>query len=265
MRYDYGDPARGSCYEYTHFFETLQRMKGITVRLFPFDEILRREGREKMNARLLETADWGADLYFFVLFTDEIQEQTIEEVAKRSGAMTVNWFGDDHWRFQTFSKYWGPLFQWVVTTDPASVPLYRAAGCRQVIQSQWAFNHFGVAPGPAQEDLDVTFIGQVHSNRASLISKLQRRGVQVQCWGKGWNNGYLTREEMVRTIRRSRINLNFSSSSMKFNAKSAAKVFLNRRADSSIHVRSIKEMISGGRAFFSRRRPQGIPSFRDCG
>jgi hypothetical protein len=74
MRYDYGDPARGSCYEYTHFFETLQRMKGITVRLFPFDEILRREGRKKMNARLLETADWGANLYFFVLFTDEIQE-----------------------------------------------------------------------------------------------------------------------------------------------------------------------------------------------
>jgi spore maturation protein CgeB len=43
---------------------------------------------------------------------------------------------------------------------------------------------------------------------------------------------------------------------MKFNAKSAAKIFLNRRANRSIHVRSIKEMITGSRALFSHRRPQ---------
>ncbi len=256
MRYDYGDPTRGSCYEFVHFFETLQRMKGVNARLFPFDEILRREGRRKMNDRLLETADWGADVYFFVLFTDEIREETIDQIAERSSGLTVNWCGDDHWRFQTFSRHWAPHFDWVVTTDPTSVPLYQEAGCTQIIQSQWAFNHFGVVPDPAQEDLDVTFIGQVHSNRAALISKLQRRGVRVHCWGKGWKNGYLTREEMVRTIRRSRINLNFTSGSVRFNAKSIAKVFLNRRADKSIHVRSPNEIVNGSHALFLPHRAQ---------
>ena len=77
MRFDYGDPRRGDCYEYVNFLDTLRQMEHIEVTHFPFDLVLREQGRTAMNRRLLETVDTvKPDVCFFVLFTDEIAHET---------------------------------------------------------------------------------------------------------------------------------------------------------------------------------------------
>src|SRR5712672_2169468 len=87
LKYDYGDPRRGFSYEYLNFFDTLSRMEGCHVTLFPFDEIMRAVGRKEMNARLVSAVrEQKPDLCFFVLFTDEITQETIRFVTDNSGA-----------------------------------------------------------------------------------------------------------------------------------------------------------------------------------
>jgi spore maturation protein CgeB len=257
MTYDYGQPERGFSYEYVNFLETLRRMEGLEVDFFPVDEMLREKGFEEMNrALLVRVAESSPDICFFVLFTDEIAPATIEAITLTSGATTVGWFGDDHWRFLPFSRHFAPGFHWVVTTDSEAVERYRALGCDGVIKSQWGFNHHLAARAEAWEEFDVTFIGQVHSRRRETIDYLRRAGIDVRCWGRGWEQGRLQQDAMSSMYGRSRINLNFTESSVVAGWKPIVKCVLNRRADDTLHVRAPGRMLDHARIILSARRAQ---------
>jgi spore maturation protein CgeB len=257
LKYDYGQPERGLSYEYVHFLETLRRMAGIVVDFFPFDEVMREVGRKRMNARLLHAVHKAKpDVCFFVLFTDEIEKATIRTITNESGAITLNWFGDDHWRFSTFSRFFAREFQWVLTTDSLAVTKYQELGCNRVIKTQWGVNHHLYKRFELPQEFDVTFVGQVHSQRERIIDQLQRAGIHVQCWGKGWESGRLGQDEMIRTYSRSKISLNFTESSIGFRWKPIAKTFLTRRADDSIRLNSPRELMSSFSALFDKHRQQ---------
>lgn len=59
-------------------------------------------------------------------------------------------------------------------------------------------------------EYDVSFIGGKYGCRPMFISKLQKLGVNVTCFGNGWKNGPLSNEEMIKLYSRSRINLGFA-------------------------------------------------------
>ncbi len=59
-------------------------------------------------------------------------------------------------------------------------------------------------------EFDVSFVGACYGWRPRFIGRLRRRGIKVECFGKGWPNGPLSGEEMVRLYSRSRINLGFA-------------------------------------------------------
>lgn len=257
LHHDYGDARRGLCYEYVNLLGSMKQMESIRVDFFPVDDVLRREGRNGMNRKLIEcVAEEKPDICFFVLFTDEVSKETIRTISERSGAKTLNWFCDDHWRFDTFSKLWAPHFHWVVTTDRNAVERYHAIGVHNVIRSQWGFSQHLMMPSATSQDVDVSFVGQVHSRRRRSISRLSQAGITVRCWGKGWNQGRIGQEEMFRLFGRSKINLNFAESSNTPGLKSFAKVFLNRRADNTFHFNSLPMMASHALSLFSGNRPQ---------
>jgi spore maturation protein CgeB len=257
MRYDYGDPDRGDCFEYVHFHDTLSRMPEVNLSFFPYDVILREKGREEMNRMLRrEVETVHPDLCFFVLFTDEISEKTIAWVTEQSAARTVNWFTDDHWRFEYYSRHWAPLFHYVATTDNAALEKYHALGVRSVLKTQWGFNHHRFRRVSAAREHDVTFVGQVHSGRLRTVKLLREQGFDVRCWGRGWKGGRISFEGMLRVFSSSAINLNFSEGSAVIGLKSLAKVFLNRRADDSLHLRRPGEMMAYGMTLARRKRPQ---------
>jgi len=59
-------------------------------------------------------------------------------------------------------------------------------------------------------EFDVSFVGGKYGWRPRFIQKLQKLGIKVTCFGKDWENGPLSDEEMVKLYSRSRINIGFS-------------------------------------------------------
>jgi spore maturation protein CgeB len=242
MRYDYGVPGRGYSYEHQNFYGTLSTMPDVDVLYFPFDVHLRENGRESMNLLLLRTVDeYNPDLCFLVLFTDEIKIETLLKIKSLNTCIVMNWFCDDHWRFGSFSKYYAPALHWIVTTDRNAVGKYETIGCRNIILSQWGYNHHLYLPQPGDHTYEVTFVGKAHSSRKKIIKKLTETGMSVKCWGQGWEHGRVSFDEMIRIYSNSAINLNFTESSMRWGLVPIAKVFLTRRADDTYRVNRYRE------------------------
>src|SRR3954451_23232585 len=211
MANDYGVPERGPSFEETNFRSSLDGM-GHEVVPFDFMERARVDGVEKMRSDLVATAaEAEADVAFFCLFEQELDIATIEAVSGAGACPTVNWFADDHWRFDEFSRHMAPAFSSAVTTDADSLPKYRAAGIDNVLLSQWACNRYAYKKVSNQIEHEVTFVGQPQANRRDANPRLHRAGFDVECWGYGWPGGRIGHEEMVRVFGSSRINLNLSN------------------------------------------------------
>jgi spore maturation protein CgeB len=213
MQYDYGDPRRGLSFEHTNLYDTLLHM-GLDVAAFDYMELTARLGRPAMNRRLREVvAADKPDLLFVVLFTDQFDRGTFRSISDRGATVTFNWFCDDHWRFDSYSRHWAPEFHWVSTTDSQAVAKYAAIGCTNVVKTQWACNHYLYQPRQGEPCWDVSFIGQPHGTRAGVIAALGRAGIRVYCRGYGWPAGRVSQDEMIEVFSRSQINLNLSNAS----------------------------------------------------
>jgi spore maturation protein CgeB len=220
--YDAGQVGAARSYEYYNFAGPLRAI-GHSVTFFEYDTVMGNEGRAAMNDRLADLVrQLSPDLLFTVLHTDEIDPQVIEWVSKDTSTVTLNWFCDDQWRFEDFSRVWAPRFNVVATTSRRAWERYRAEGCGNAILTQWACNHRLYRPSGASPRWDVSFVGQAHGHRRYLIGAVRRRGVDVRVWGPGWRSlprarwygGRLAQEDMVRVFSESRVNLNFSNTSL---------------------------------------------------
>jgi spore maturation protein CgeB len=212
MRYDYGRMEQGTSFEYNNFYRTLIRFVPEVVE-FDFMTVLQQHGKAAMNKQLLEiVAREEPDLVFFVLFTDEIERTTIERLTRR--CVTFNWFCDDHWRFNAYSKYYAPHFAFVSTTDRESLPKYENIGYTNVFLTQWACNHYDyVRLQKAVRTIDISFVGQPHGSRRRVIGSMRRAGLNVQAYGRGWPNGRVSQHQMIRLFNASKVNLNLANSS----------------------------------------------------
>ncbi len=214
MKYDYGQPERGYSYEHYNFFDTLVHM-GHDILYFDFLTLIQQYGRAAMNRRLLEvTKAEKPSLMFTELFRDELEPRTVNTISRDTETVTLNWFTDDHWRFDDFSRHWAKRFNWVVTTAASALPKYASLGCQHVIKSQWACNHFLYRRLDLPLAHDVTFVGQPHGDRPQVIRALRDAGIDVKVWGSGWEAGRLSQDEMIRVFNQSRINLNLANASM---------------------------------------------------
>lgn len=259
LKYDYGKPEKGFSFEHYNFHEPLTQMNNgeHDVIYFPFDEVMRKVGRKKMNEQLLDVVDKEKpDLCFFSIFTDEIKKKTIKEITNRGDTVTYNLFTDDHWRFSIYSKYWAPLFNWVSTTDSKAPAKYEKIGYKNVIKTQWGSNHFTYKKTGSGIKHGVTFVGRSYGKRNKTIDDVKRAGVPIECWGAGWSNGRIEQDDMIRLFSESKINLNFVGSSSSFRLKPIAKIFLNRRADDTYRVRNPLLWVANILSLIHERRGQ---------
>ncbi|HZO37447.1 MAG TPA: glycosyltransferase [Solirubrobacteraceae bacterium] len=213
MAHDYGRPEQGPSFEEMNFRSALE---GMGHELVAFDPVARMAevGRDAMNVELIAlAAETRPDAAFFVLFEDEITPRTLERVRTEGQTVTLNWYTDDHWRFERFSRRFTPVLDWAITTDPDAPAKYRAAGLDNVILSQWACNRYAYEKRTDVLDHDVTFVGLPHGDRPEVIARLAEGGIEVECFGKGWPRGRLGHDEMVTLFGASRINLNLANSS----------------------------------------------------
>jgi spore maturation protein CgeB len=214
LKYDYGKKDQGYSFEHYNFFDSLLNM-GHDLLYFDFMTLMQERGRHWMNRRLKEVVDAEKpDLLFSVLYRDEIDKRVIRSISEESTTLTLNWFCDDHWRFDDYSRQWAFCFNWIVTTDNNAMTKYALLGYKNAIRSQWGCNHFLYQRLGLPLQYDVTFIGQPHGNRSAAIQALRDCGIDVNVWGNGWNNGRITQEKMIQIFNQSRINLNLSNASV---------------------------------------------------
>ncbi|MBS0152401.1 MAG: glycosyltransferase [Nitrospira sp.] len=212
MKYDYGRRNQGPSFEHYNFYDCLRQM-GHDIVYFDFMTLMQEHGRSWMNTRLMEVAKLEKpDLMFTVLFTDEFDAPVLRGVTEDLGVISVNWFCDDHWRFERYSRLWAPCFQWVVTTAESALPKYAQIGYRNVIKSQWACNTFLYRRMNLPLEYDVTFVGQPYGQRRKVIEQLRHAGITVSTWGQGWDEGRASQDEMIKIFNTSRINLNLTAS-----------------------------------------------------
>ena len=58
----------------------------------------------------------------------------------------------------------------------------------------------------------MSFVGTAHGSRREYVLKLKNKGVNVNCFGKGWEKGPIKAEDIPKVFKKSRINLNFANS-----------------------------------------------------
>ena len=235
-----GRPVIGSfSYAHCNLYGSLTKIYGgrINVIYFPFDEITYREGKEAMNRKLLKIVDLEKpDLVFFVINlidTTALEAATIEKISQKT--ITLNWFIDDHWQFDKFSKYWVKKFTWATAVDSQVISKFHKIGYFNVIKTQWAWDPFFYQPPKLSKIYDVSFVGQAHGNRKRIVKKIEREGIKVNCWGSGWDKGPVSQKEMLDIFAQTKININFSRCRYSY-LKFLPEIFLRRNYDGSLKL-----------------------------
>jgi spore maturation protein CgeB len=211
LQYDYGVKARGCNYIGEDGFRKSMVRLGHDVLPFYYDEYLDPSRYDDLQRSLMDYADAvRPDLVFFILFENQFALSTLDYLKSRY--TTMNWFCDDQWRFDGFTKIYAPHFSLCVTTDKYSVAKYRKIGQNNVIISQWAAIDEHHPPEFSGYEFDVVFVGGIHPYRAWFVDTLGKRGIKIKTFGHGWKNGSVAPGEMARLFRHSKISLNLSNS-----------------------------------------------------
>ena len=212
LKYDYGIKERGNGIEFSYFVPALRNTFSNVIP-FWLEENGYPNNSEKLQNKLIDFIDQEKPtIVFFALMKNEISTQTIAHISEK--CTTVNWFSDDQWRFDTYTRYLAPLLTYSITVDKYSIPKYNKLGYDNVILSQWASSEI-----VKQTDLnlieykyDISFVGGKNSVREWYINSLKKAGYKVECFGAGWKNGRVSYQQMKEIFINSKINLNLSNS-----------------------------------------------------
>lgn len=169
------------------------------------------EHSELQNVIINKAKEDHTDLIFFALQSNQIEFETLKTL-KDNGFFTVNFFGDDGWRFENWSSKYANYFSACLTNEKLAVSKYKEIGQNNIIKVQWAslepINHIV----KTDYKYDVSFIGGISHYRKWFIQRLLNKGIKVECFGTGWGNGRVSYTEMENIIQSSKINLNISNS-----------------------------------------------------
>ena len=69
------------------------------------------------------------------------------------------------------------------------MPKYAGLHLQNAIKSQWGCNHLLYRKLDLPLQYDVTFVGQPHGNRREMVDVLKKNGINVRCFGFGWQEG----------------------------------------------------------------------------
>ncbi|MGJ0334206.1 glycosyltransferase [Aliarcobacter cryaerophilus] len=209
LQYDYGIKARGrNIIGLDGFKKSFEELHHEVV-MFYYDEYL--QNTKPMQQKLKDFADHiKPDLIFFSLFQNQFELETLDYL--KTKYLTINWFGDDQWRFDNFTYKYANHFTYCITTDKFSIEKYKSLGQNNIIYSQWAAIDNHQIQQFEGYKYDVSFVGGFHPYRKWFIDTLKKRGIKIEAFGNGWKNGPLSAEDMNKLFISSKINLNISNS-----------------------------------------------------
>lgn len=143
---------------------------------------------------------------------------TILEETKKGNIKTFNWFCDDTWRFDSFSKIACSYFHSCSTPESNFVSKYKNIGYNNIIYATWHAN-------PNLYSIDrlklhkVSFVGRIDAFRIPYIEKLKQSSINVNIPKN------VSFEDLINTYSASLIGLNFSKTSTGNGTQIKARAF----------------------------------------
>lgn len=213
-QHNYGDPKRGEGYEYTNFVPTFRRLGHEVIFFESWNRACYGDFAELNRALLRRVEEVRPDVIFSVMFTFEVWLETWRILRDSGIPATINWTTDDSWKYEQSSRFLAPAFHAFTTTYASAYERYLRDGIPHVLLTQWGANGAALQPPvPASEcRYPVSFVGTAHGRRKAWVDRLRRCGIEVKCFGQGWEQGPVSADEIPRIIRNSAISLNFANS-----------------------------------------------------
>ena len=118
---------------------------------------------------------------------------------------TFNWFCDDAWRFDDFSKHACHLFTVCSTPEPLYIEKFKnEAKYENIILGMWHSNKNYYPREEVNKEYDIVFCGQLNDDRRRCINYLIDNGIKVE-----YLHG-LGHKEMLRALAAAKIGISFS-------------------------------------------------------
>lgn len=212
-KHQYGDASRGISTEYAAFIPALARLGHQVIHFDSWERNLFPD-YAALNQALLETVETEQpEVMLTVQMHYELWLETLELIQSSGNVATISWTTDDSWKYREVSRFIGSAYHAMTTTYADCLAKYPQDGIDRVLLTQWAANADTLqAPLSARScQYQVTFIGAAHGDRQAKIAQLAEQGIEVTCFGHGWQNGSVASAEIPKIIRASIISLNFAN------------------------------------------------------
>ena len=138
-----------------------------------YDTVL---GDDKTYVETIET--FKPDLIFCIMTGDagiapaEPWREVLNET-KTGRTKTFNWFCDDTWRYNTFSKNVCHYFNVCSTPERSRIDDYKRDGYNNVITANWHANSkFYKVKAHEDKNIDISFIGNLTTSRKSFFNRV---------------------------------------------------------------------------------------------
>jgi spore maturation protein CgeB len=200
--------------EYAAFIPALRRLGHEVMHFESWNKRCHRDFAD-LNAKLLMAVEsFRPQVMLTVHMEYEIWLETLELIRARGDVATISWAADDSWKYREVSRFVGNAYHAMTTTYDYVLPRYHDDGIVHAMLTQWAASSSGlVEPLPAEScQYAVSFIGAAHGNRRRRIERLRDAGIDVVCFGHGWENGPVDAATFAKIVRDSVISLNFANS-----------------------------------------------------
>ena len=213
-KYQYGDKSRGIATEYAAFIPALEKLGHEVIHFESWDMSLYGDYANLNKALLKKAIDIHPDVLLTVQLHYEIWIETIEIITEMGSIATISWTSDDSWKYKEVSRFIGTAYTAMTTTYPDIVSLYHRDGIPNVLLTQWGASSetFSSPINASQCIYQVSFVGRAFGSRISRVKEIKDKGIEVQCFGHGWDSGSVTDNEMYRIMKESFISINFANS-----------------------------------------------------
>tara|TARA_X000000950_G_C13897772_1_gene653622 strand:- start:1773 stop:2972 length:1200 start_codon:yes stop_codon:yes gene_type:complete len=178
------------------------------------EEIRMSNDQDLINQLTYELDNNGIDVVMGQMWANYISNKSLEW-ARKKGIVIINVSMDDrlpeHWQVKGGIKL-GAIglsgsTDMVLTTSSETCGWYGVNGCPAIYWPLASDPEVFKPRNNAPRDIDVLFIGNKYGYRTKVIKGLKKAGINVSCYGKGWNNGPVMSKEMASLFKRAKIML----------------------------------------------------------
>ncbi len=180
---------------------------------------------ENLNHQILKSFDEfynDVDNFVVFLYTSDfcISNETLIKI-QRKNVLIISFCWDDLLYFKSKVKgqpigvsKLSKVVDFNLTMSPEAIPRYLHNNSPVFFWSSLTrvdYNYEFTYLERSKDQFYVLFIGSKYGWRGKFIGKLIQKGFDVKCFGKGWENGSITFEEMINQIKLAPVTLGFAN------------------------------------------------------